>query len=88
MKIATIYVGSWFQRTTLHLSEIFDFLAGNGSPLKLDPKEVAKLLKTLEIKSVTRTAGDLEFLDVKTKAGVSFEIYEDGPDAPQEEALW
>ena len=38
MKIQKIYIGGWFQRTTLQLSEIYDFLRDGESKLELDKR--------------------------------------------------
>ena len=36
MKIKNIYIGGWFQRTMLQLSEIYDFLRGEPTQVALD----------------------------------------------------
>lgn len=38
MKIEKIYIGGWFQRTMLQLTEIYDFLREGKSKLALDSK--------------------------------------------------
>ena len=43
MKIEKVYIGAWFQRTTLQLSEVFDFLRFATSELKLEPKKLKEL---------------------------------------------
>ena len=49
MKINSIYVGGWFQRTMLQLSEIYDFLRDCKSQLDLDPQKLSEYRKALEI---------------------------------------
>ena len=36
MKISNIFVGGWFQRTMLQLTEIYDFLRDTKTQLKLN----------------------------------------------------
>ena len=43
MKIDGIYIGGWFQRTTLQLSEIYDFLKYGKSELALN-----KIIRTFK----------------------------------------
>ena len=45
MKISNVYVGGWFQRTMLQLSEIYDFLRDGSSQLALDPEKLAEYKK-------------------------------------------
>lgn len=40
MNIEKIYIGGWFQRTTLQLSEIYDFVREGTSALNLDKKKI------------------------------------------------
>ncbi len=43
MKISNIYVGGWFQRTMLQLSEIYDFLRAGKSQLHLNQKNLMNI---------------------------------------------
>ena len=52
MKINSVYIGGWFQRTMLQLSEIYDFIRNGESQLKLNKKKLAELHKNLNIGSV------------------------------------
>ena len=52
MNIENVYVGGWFQRTTLHLSEIHDFLKDGVSPLALDSAKLKTLRATLNIQDL------------------------------------
>lgn len=78
MKIKRVYIGGWFQRTTLHLSEIYDFLRDGNSSLELDTKKLKDLQKRLEIKSVELKVDGLEHIELASKDGISLKIHEDG----------
>ena len=49
MKIERIYIGGWFQRTMLQLTEIYDFLREKSSKLKLEQEKLDELHKNLAI---------------------------------------
>jgi hypothetical protein len=78
MKIQKIYVGGWFQRTVLHLVEIYDFLKGADSPLDLDKEKLNNFRDMLKIDSLEMKIGDLEYINIISKYGIEFKIYEDG----------
>ena len=81
MKIDGIYIGGWFQRTTLQLSEIYDFLKYGKSELALNKKKLLELLNNLDINKDLGTAyhiDGLEFLMYTTNSGISIKIFEDG----------
>jgi len=78
MKIQKIYIGGWFQRTTLHLTEIWDFLKHEKSNLELNDQELANKRKNLKLKELSREVGPLEYILVKTGQNIDFRIYEDG----------
>lgn len=73
-----IYIGGWFQRTTLHLSEIYDFLKEAKSPLELDAQKLKELRSALDIKEIEMTLGRLDRIDMSGTSGISVRIYEDG----------
>jgi hypothetical protein len=77
-KAQKIYVGGWFQRTTLHLSEIYDFLESASSPLELDKSKLKSLQAALAIESVNMEVSRLDLIAVKSKNGIEIKIYEDG----------
>lgn len=52
MKIENIYLGTWFQRTSLHLRELFYFLETGKSKLDLEQKRLANFYKELNPKKV------------------------------------
>lgn len=78
MRIKRVYIGGWFQRTTLHLSEIYDFVRDGVSGLELDKEKLKQLQRNLDIASAELRAGDLEYLDIATKKEVTFKVFEDG----------
>jgi hypothetical protein len=77
-KVQKIYVGGWFQRTTLHLSEIYDFLENAASPLDLDKDKLKALRSAMDIAVVRMKVSRLDWIEVKSKAGIEIKIYEDG----------
>lgn len=78
MKIEKINIGGWFQRTTLHLSEIYDFLRTADSQLKLDKKKLRQLHTALDIKNVEYDIDGLEYLRFTTNTDINVKIVEDG----------
>lgn len=78
MIIQKIYIGGWFQRTTLHLTEIWDFLNRGKSNLDFPKEKLNKARSSLSIDSVNRESGPLEYILVKTDKEISYRIYEDG----------
>jgi hypothetical protein len=78
MRIKEVYIGGWFQRTTLHLSEVYDFLREGVSALELDKEKLGELRRNLDIDSVDLKVDDLEYISLTAKDGVSIKITEDG----------
>lgn len=78
MIIEKIYIGGWFQRTTLHLTEIWDFFKNGKSNLDFPKEKLAKARNSLSIETVSRESGSLEYILVKTNKDLSYRIYEDG----------
>ncbi len=74
----TVTYGGWYQRTTLHLSEIYDLFALGSSHLALNKKKISELYKTLDLKNVVREAGNLEYVKAVTGSGIEVRYYEDG----------
>jgi hypothetical protein len=73
-----IYLGYWYQRTSLHLSEIYDFLRNGTSPLNLDKEKLKQLQSELAIKNVNLKIDILEYIELKTQSGFTVKAYEDG----------
>lgn len=78
MNVERIFVGGWFQRTTLHLSEIYDFLKEAESPLDLDKKKLFKLRDSLSLSDIELSVADLEYIRITTSDDVEVKIFEDG----------
>lgn len=78
MHVQRTYLGYWYQRTTLHLSEIYDFLKTGNSPLWLDKSKLSALHRSLQIEEVGLELGILEKVVAKAAAGIEIHIYEDG----------
>lgn len=78
MKITSIYIGGWFQRTMLQLSEIYDFLRNGESQLKLSKKKLLELRKDLNIGSIEYGVSGEEFVTFTTSDLVTVKIFEDG----------
>ncbi len=73
-----VYFGGWYQRTTLHLTEIANFFAYGKSDLPLSKEKLHKLRVSLELKEVSREAGYLEYVRAVTADGIRIHYYEDG----------
>lgn len=78
MIIQKIYIGGWFQRTTLHLTEIWDFLKNEKSDLDLPQNKLDEARNALSLEDVSRESGPLEYISVRTDIGISYRMYEDG----------
>lgn len=77
MEIKNIYVGGWFQRTRLHLGEIYDFLRDAQSPLALDVQKIRSLRDDLAITKLFLAVDRLECISLESDS-ISVRIYEDG----------
>lgn len=77
MEIKEVYIGGWFQRTTLHLTEMYDFLKKGESGLDFPKEELKKLQKGLGLVHVERQNWMLEYIDART-ALIDMKLYEDG----------
>src|SRR3989339_133126 len=76
--VNTITFGGWYQRTTMHLSEVFQFLSEGTSKLDLDKDKLTELLKNMEIKKVERKNDYLEYIEAITKENIIINYYEGG----------
>lgn len=77
-EVVKVYFGGWYQRTTLHLTEIFNFLAEGKSDLDLSRQKLASLRAEMRIKSVSREAGYLEYVKAINEEGIEIKYFEDG----------
>lgn len=78
VKAEKIYIGGWFQRTTLHLSEIYDFLKEAESPLELDKNKLKDLRGNIDINILEMKLGRFDYIFLKSNSGIEIKIYEDG----------
>lgn len=73
-----ITYGGWYQRTTLHLSEIYNFFSFAHTNTDLSKEKLEKFKESLHLTSVTREVGYLEFVRAVTETGIEIKYYEDG----------
>ena len=78
MKISSVYVGGWFQRTMLQLSEIYDFLRDCKSQLDLDPEKLMEYRKNLSIGKIDYGVSGEEYIEFTTAINIKVKIFEDG----------
>lgn len=78
MKISNVYIGGWFQRTMLQLSEIYDFLRESKSELNLDPAKLEEFRKNLELGKIDYGVSGEEYVTFTTAMGIEVKIFEDG----------
>lgn len=73
-----VIFGGWYQRTTLHLSEIYDLFALGHSNLPLSTDKIKEFKDSFTFVGVERIPGYLEFVEAKTSNGITLRYYEDG----------
>ncbi len=78
MKISNVYIGGWFQRTMLQLSEIYDFLRECKSQLDLDQEKLNEFHKNLEIGKISYGVAGEEYIEFVTSERIKVKIFEDG----------
>jgi hypothetical protein len=78
MHIDKLYIGTWFQRTTLHLSEIWRLFDLEGKETFFEANDLMPLRASLELISSERITLEFEYISFKTKEGITGTIYEDG----------
>jgi len=78
MKIEKIYIGGWFQRTMLHLNEVYEFLQDGTSQLQLSEGRLAKNREVLGITELSLTVDGFETIKFATHTGINVKILEDG----------
>ncbi len=70
--------GGWYQRTTLHLSEVHFLFSDGDSHLHLSKEKLKKLHKALKLTHVSREPGYFEYVKATTDSGIEIRYYEDG----------
>lgn len=78
MKISNVYIGGWFQRTMLQLSEIYDFLRECKTQLNLDQEKLNDYHKNLEIGKIDYGVSGEEYIEFTTALNIKVKIFEDG----------
>ena len=78
MTITNVYIGGWFQRTMLQLSEIYDFLRDCKSHLDLDEEKLKEYRKNLGIGKIDYGIAGEEFIEFTTAYDIKVKIFEDG----------
>lgn len=78
MKITNVYIGGWFQRTMLQLSEIYDFLRETKTQLNLDEEKLIEYRKKLEIGKIDYGVSGEEYIEFTTAQNIVVKIFEDG----------
>ena len=62
MKINRVFIGGWFQRTMLQLSELYDFLRCCDTQISLDKEKLNEYRKKLEIGKIDYGVDGEEFV--------------------------
>ena len=78
MKISNVYVGGWFQRTMLQLSEIYDFVRDCKTQINLDTEKLAEFRKNLQIGKIDYGVAGEEYIEFTTALDIKVKIFEDG----------
>lgn len=78
MQIEKVYIGGWFQRTMLQLSEIYDFLRECKSQLNLDEQKLMEYRKGLEIGKIDYGVSGEEYIQFTTSLHITVKVFEDG----------
>lgn len=78
MKISNVYIGGWFQRTMLQLSEIYDFLREAKTKLALDRDKLVEYRKNLQIGRIDYGVQGEEYIEFTTALNIKVKIFEDG----------
>lgn len=78
MKISNVYIGGWFQRTMLQLTEIYDFLRDCKSQLDLDQEKLQEFRKGLEIGKIDYGVEGEEYIEFTTALNIKVKVFEDG----------
>lgn len=74
----TVTFGGWYQRTTLHLSEIYELMVLGTSKLPLSSDKLVEFKKNLNLLSIKREVSSLEYILAETSDDITIKYYEDG----------
>lgn len=78
MKISNAYIGGWFQRTMLQLTEIYDFLRECKSQLALEQTKLDEYHRNLGIGKIDYGVAGEEYIKFTTAYDITVKIFEDG----------
>lgn len=78
MTIETVYLGYWYQRTTLHLAEVYDFFKYGTSPLDLNKHKLKELQDKLDLESIELKVDVFEYIHCTARGSITIKVYEDG----------
>lgn len=78
MEISSIYIGGWFQRTMLQLTEIYDFLRTCSSQLNLEQEKLEEYHKSLGIGKIEYGVLGEEYVLFTTSYNITVKVFEDG----------
>lgn len=78
MEISSIYIGGWFQRTMLQLTEIYDFLRTCSSKLNLEQEKLEEYHKSLGIGKIEYGVLGEEYVLFTTSYNITVKVFEDG----------
>ncbi len=78
LKVKSIYIGGWFQRTILQLSEIYDFLRDGTSQGGLDKGKLLSLRDNLRIDTIEYGVANEDFVGFTTEEHIRVKLFEDG----------
>lgn len=78
MQINKFSIGTWFQRTTLHLSEVWSLIDIHGKNTLFIENDLLNLRKSLQITNSTRLTEEFESVYFESSLGFSGVVYEDG----------
>lgn len=78
MKISSVCIGGWFQRTMLQLSEIYDFLREAKTQLALNQDKLNEFRKNLQIGKIDYGVQGEEYIEFTTALDIKVKIFEDG----------
>lgn len=77
MKVESVRIGGWFQRTILHLAEIRDFIQSGTTKLNLDSETLTDYRLGIQATNVHYHEGSLDYLRFES-GKIQIKIYEDG----------
>ena len=75
MKVSNVYIGGWFQRTMLQLSEIYDFLRECKTQLNLDQDKLNEYHKNLEIGKIDYGVSGEEYIEFTTALNIKVKMH-------------